>query len=107
MSINGIEITDVVIFPIKNKQEGSNLQSFAKVLFNDTFCITGIRIVEGKNGLFLGFPQQYKKEEGKGYDICFPTTADMREYITDQVLAQYELAKNVDADPQEGNESQY
>ena len=49
MAINGIEITDVIIFPVKNKGE-SSLQAFARIIVNDQFIINGIKILEGKNG---------------------------------------------------------
>ena len=94
MSINGIEISDVIVFPIKNPQPDSNLKAFAKVILNDQFIISGIRIVEGKNGLFLGFPQDYDKEQKKGYDIAFPITAELRTYFTESVLMQYQGTVN-------------
>ena len=42
-------------------------------------------------------PQEYNKEAGKGYDICFPTTAELRSYINDQVLSQYAISLNLKA----------
>jgi stage V sporulation protein G len=95
MSINGIEVTDVIIFPVKNKTENSALHAFARVIINDQFIISGIRIFEGKNGPFIRFPQEYNKAAGKGYDICFPTTAELRTYISDQVLNQYSMSLNL------------
>jgi stage V sporulation protein G len=97
MSINGLEITDVIVFPIKNKVENSSLNAFAKIIINDQFIISGIRVFEGKNGPFVRMPQEYNKEAGKGYDICFPTTAEFRTYISDQVLNQYSITLNVNA----------
>jgi DNA-binding cell septation regulator SpoVG len=97
MSINGLEITDVIVFPVKNKVENSSLNAFARVIINDQFTINGIRVFEGKNGPFVRMPQEYNKEAGKGYDICFPTTAELRTYIFDQVLSQYAITMNVKA----------
>ncbi len=94
MSINGLEITDIKVFPLKNKKEGSNLEAFAKIVLNDAFVVSGIRIVNGSNGLFLGFPQDYKQEEKKGYDICFPTTAELRTYITEAVISAFNSGSN-------------
>jgi stage V sporulation protein G len=91
MSINGIEVTDVIIFPIKSKEWERGLNAYAKVILNDQFIITGIRVVEGKNGPFISFPSNTNKTDGKRWDICFPTTAELRAYITEQVLTQYSL----------------
>jgi len=89
MAINGMEITDVVVYPIKNKIEGSKLSAFAKIVLNDQFIVNGIRIIEGENGPFIAFPQDYKSENQKGYNICHPSTAKLQNYIRDQVLAEY------------------
>jgi len=92
MAINGIEITDVIIFPIKKKVKDSKLKAFAKIIINDQFIINGLRIFDGANGLFIRFPQEYNKQENKGYDICFPITAELRSYLIDQVLTQYSVS---------------
>ena len=81
MSINGIEVTDVIIYPVKNKSWDGGLMAFARLILNDQFIITGIRVVEGKNGLFIAFPQD-SRGDGKRYDVCFPTTAELRAYFT-------------------------
>ena len=94
-STNGIEVTDVIIFPIRHRVEGNSLAAFARIILNDQFIINGVKVHEGKNGPFIQFPQEYNKTDGKGYDICFPITAKMRSYVSDQILSQYELTKMV------------
>jgi len=91
MSINGLEVTDVVIFPIKKRSEDSNLVAFARIVLNDQFVVSGLRIFEGKNGPFISFPKEYNKATGKGYDIVFAITTELRTYIIDQVLNQFSM----------------
>jgi len=93
MDINGMKITDVVVYPIDKKSKRNKLFAFAKVVLNDQFIIHGIRIYEGKNGPFMTFPQDYngKNGEGKPYTICHPTTAELRSYISEQVMAEYAI----------------
>jgi len=92
MTVNGMKITDVVVYPIARKSSGK-LSAFAKVVLNDQFIIHGVRIYEGTNGPFMTFPQDYNKknDEGKPYTICHPTTAELRSYINEQVMAEYAL----------------
>ena len=92
-NVNGMKITDVVVYPVKGSN--SKLNAFAKVVLNDQFIIHGIRVYEGVNGSFMTFPQDYnnKNPEGKAYSICHPTTAELRTYINDQVMAEYALTK--------------
>ena len=69
MNVNGIEITDVIIFPVRKKTENSKLLAFCRIVLNDQFIISGVRIYEGKNGPFIRFPQEYNQTNNKGYDI--------------------------------------
>ncbi len=96
MSNNGIQITDVIVYPVRNKKNNSSLMAFARVNLNDQFIISGIRIFEGENGPFIMFPRDYNKDDKqKGYDICYPITAQLRAYMTDQILNQYSLELNL------------
>jgi stage V sporulation protein G len=99
MDINGMKITDVVVYPVKRKSEASKLFAFAKVVLNDQFIIHGIRIYEGVNGAFMTFPQDYnnKSADGKSYSICHPTTAELRNYMNEQVMAEYAITVGIAA----------
>jgi len=90
MSVNGIQITDVSVYPVKNKAKGSLVEAYARITLNDQLIMSGLRLVRGKKGLFLGFPQEYNKAEGKGYDICFPISIELRMYMTQEILRRLE-----------------
>ena len=92
MSVKGIEITEVNVHPVKNKVQGSPLEAFVRVVINDQFVINSIRIVKGKFGLFVSFPREYDKKEGKGYNYCFPITRPLHEYMQEKILNEYKLA---------------
>lgn len=72
----------------------------ASVTLEDVFVVTGIRIMDGKKGLFVSMPSR-KNKEGDYQDICFPVTADFREYLHEKVLqeynAKYKKEKNVES----------
>jgi stage V sporulation protein G len=53
------------------------------------FVIKGLRIVEGKNGLFLGMPRHQGKD-GLWYNTVYPTTKEIHRQLTDLVLAAYQ-----------------
>jgi stage V sporulation protein G len=80
-------ITDVAVFPYAN---GGNLKAFASVTLNGDFVIKGIRIVNGRHGLFLGFPENRKGNQN--YAIAFPISAVLRHEITKEVVSTYEEA---------------
>ena len=93
--VNGIKITDVVIYPFKPIPGKNNtIKAAAKVVLNDCFIISGIKVVEGKNGLFIAFPQEFSKDQEKHYDICYPITAELRSYFSARILDQFSTTIN-------------
>lgn len=79
-----MKITDVRIFPVARD---GNLKAFASLTFEESFVVRGIKIVEGKNGLFAAMPDREWK--GNYYDVCFPLTNTLREKIQDRVLSAF------------------
>lgn len=92
MSHNGIEITEIKVNPIRNRQPDSPLEAFVRVVLNGQFVISSIKVVKGKFGLFVSFPREYNKSEGKGYNLCYPITKPLQEYMSQRILDEYKLA---------------
>ena len=76
----------VKVFPVQNSK---NLLATASVTLGGCFAVRGIQIRDGKNGTFVAMPQR-KDAKGEYHDICFPTTAEMRQAIQTAVLGEYE-----------------
>lgn len=76
----------VKVFPV---QSSKNLLATASVTLGGCFAVRGIQIRDGKNGTFVSMPQR-KDAKGEYHDICFPTTAEMRQAINAAVLGEYE-----------------
>lgn len=81
-----VEIKSVNIRTV-NSENG--LKAFASVNFEDVFVVHGIRLVEGKEGLFLSFPAVIRSEN-KYFDIAHPISSDFRKVLTDAVIKAYE-----------------
>lgn len=82
-----MEITKVSIYPYKVK--GSNLKAFASVELDEEFVVSGIKLLDGKKGLFLGMPAQ-ADSEGEYHDLAFPITKEFRDALTDEIINAYE-----------------
>lgn len=68
-----------------------SLRAMVSVKIADLFFLTGLRIIDGKRGLFVSMPS--KKEAGGDYkDICFPASREIREQLNESVLAAYREA---------------
>jgi stage V sporulation protein G len=97
MSEKNIDIKlDVRVYPIAEPK--GNTLAFANVGVEDLVAINGIRIVEGKNGLFVDMPQS-KDKNGEFHDIAFPVNSDLRKELNKAVLAEYDSPTR-DADGQ-------
>ncbi len=81
---NGVEV-----LKIHRLNGESNLKAFADVSFAGMFLVKGLKVVEGKNGLFVGMPRRVDKE-GKWHNIAYPLTKEFKELLTDIVLSAYE-----------------
>ncbi len=77
------------VFPTKDpKQEKGSILAFASADIGGCFAVTGIKIVEGKDGPFVAMPNQMGRDKQRR-DICFPTTSAMREALNTVVMDTY------------------
>ena len=86
------------VYPVNDpKQEKGSILASVSVDLGGCFAVTGIKIVEGKDGPFVAMPQRMGRDK-KFRDICFPTTAAMREAINTVVRDAYrgELEQQAD-----------
>ena len=80
-----MKVTATVYLP---KKEMGNLKAFASLTIEEKIVITGLKVVEGKNGLFINFPQ-YKDNNGDYRDIAFPLSKELRDKLTNLVVGEY------------------
>ena len=70
------------------KMEKGSILAFASADIGGCFAVNGIKIVEGQEGPFVAMPNQMGKDKQR-HDICFPTTAAMREALNTVVMDAY------------------
>lgn len=83
-------VTNVQVFPFKEGPSLGHMKGLATVVLNDQMLIRGLRVMDGENGLFVGYPNDpfYKGEDFRF--ICNPLTRQLREHIEEVVLAKYQ-----------------
>jgi stage V sporulation protein G len=85
-----MNITDVKVF----LRSSDNLKAFVNIVFDDIFIVKNIKVIEGKNGLFIAMPSQRGKN-GEFHDIAHPLNTETRKNIERLVLDAYnEALKN-------------
>jgi len=83
-----MNITDVRIRKISTD---SKMKAIVSVTFDDEFVVHDIKVIEGKNGLFIAMPSR-KIGEGNFRDIAHPINSEMRQILEDEVLKAYNEA---------------
>lgn len=66
----------------------TKLKAFVDVAILDLLLIKGLRIVEGKNGLFVGMPREQGKD-GQWYPTVFPLSGGMKSLLEETILRAY------------------
>jgi stage V sporulation protein G len=80
-----VDITDVRIF--LSSRKGAT-KAYANITFDKVFVVRNLRVIEGKNGLFVSMPSR-RLQDGEFQDVCFPITAEFRESIQETILGNY------------------
>lgn len=87
-----LAVTQVNVWPFKEGPNMGHIKGMAQVVLNDQIIIRGIRVMDGVNGMFVGYPNDpfYKGEDYRS--ICQPMTRQLREHIENCVLEKYQAA---------------
>ena len=92
MDQHKIEVTKVDVSPFNEGAYIGRVKAIANIVLNDQVQVRGLRVMDGENGLFVGYPVDpfYK---GEGFrNIVFPITAELRRHIEKSVLEKYDEA---------------
>jgi stage V sporulation protein G len=80
-----MEISEVKVFPIQEEK----LKAFVSIVFDQCFMVNDIKIIQGRDGLFISMPSR-KKKNGEFKDVAHPLNNETRRMIEDRVLGEYE-----------------
>lgn len=76
-----------------HKLDGAgSTKAFCDLLVLETLLVKGLRVVQGKEGLFLSMPQQQGKD-GKWYDTVCPVSKEIRKGLEKMVIDEYQAEK--------------
>lgn len=84
-----MNITEVKIFPrVDGVDESQKLKAYASITFDDMFVVRGLKVINGKKGLFVVMPNR-KLADGTFKDIAHPLNNETRKTIEDKVLYKF------------------
>jgi len=85
-----METLDVKIIKIHRLPQDSRVKAFVDLGINDALLIKGLRIVQGKKGLFVTMPTEQGKNE-RWYERVRCMNQNVRSLIAEKVLEAYAL----------------
>ncbi len=88
-----MEITDIRIRKVTTE---GKLKAYVTVTFDDCFVVHNIKIIEGKNGVFIAMPSR-KTRNGEYKDIAHPIRPDFRSRLQERILEAFAVAPLTDA----------
>ena len=80
-----MEITEVKVFPVRDKK----LRAFISIVLDGSFMVNDIKVIQGKDGLFISMPSRRKKN-GRFKDIAHPLNQETRQVMEDRIIADYQ-----------------
>ena len=85
-----LAVTSVQVYPFKEGPFTGKMLAMASIVLNDQLQVHGLRIMEGENGLFVGYPNEptYTREDLRS--VRLPMTRQLREHIENWVLEKYQ-----------------
>lgn len=84
-----MQVTSCQVYPFHESQSMGNVKALASIVIGNQIQIRGLRVLNGENGLFVGYPVDpfFKGDEFR--TLCVPITRAMREHIETTVLDKY------------------
>jgi len=77
-----MEITEVKVTLVDDPK----LKAFATITIDEDFVIRGLKIIEGRSGVFVAMPAR-KLADGTWQDIAHPINVETRELLERAVLS--------------------
>lgn len=90
--------TKVKVTP--NNNPDSNLKGFAQITMDDCFVVSGVKVFDGENGMFLQMPQ-YKNSAGEYKNVANPVTKEFHDELSNKVIAAFKNAVTATNNQQE------
>ena len=81
-----MKITDIRVRLVNSE---GRMKAVASVTFDDSFVVHDIKIIEGTEKLFIAMPSR-KTPDGEYKDIAHSINTEMREALSESIMAKYE-----------------
>ncbi|MDR2901354.1 MAG: septation regulator SpoVG [Treponema sp.] len=81
-----MEITDIRVRKVAGE---GKLKAYVTVTFDDCLVVHNVKIIEGKNGVFIAMPSR-KTRAGEYKDVAHPIHPEFRTELQNKILEKYD-----------------
>lgn len=81
-----MNITDV---RVKKLDNNGRTKGIASITIDGEFVVHDLRVIEGKDGLFVAMPSRKNEKTGEYSDICHPINTETRNAINKAIVEAY------------------
>ena len=85
-----LAVTNVRVFPLPDWNRNGPLKAIAQVVLNDQLILRGLRVMDGKYGLFVSYPADPFSDNEAFRTVYSPINRQLREHIENCVLEKYQ-----------------
>ena len=87
--INDLKITEIKLEVIEAPT--NKIKAVADITLNHCLRLTGLRVIEGSHGLFVGYPPASDLRGAQYKESFHPTQVKLTEYIECMLIKQYNV----------------
>ena len=91
---NGVKIMEITDVRVRKVSSAGKMKAVVSVTFDEAFVIHDIKVIEGKERLFIAMPSR-KTADGEFKDIAHPINTELREKLQEVILKKYEETEDV------------
>ncbi len=85
MTTATLSIKVIKVHPVRD----SNLKAYVDICIDDAIIIKGLKVMDGKNGLFVILPSVKNKKDERYYETVSCTNTEVKDDLSNTVLAAY------------------
>jgi stage V sporulation protein G len=94
-----MKATDIRVRKVSGE---GKLKAYVTVTFDNCFVVHNIKVIEGKEALFIAMPSR-KTKDGEYRDMCHPINPEFRAELQNAILHVYDTAE-MDSGPSRGED---
>lgn len=89
-----MQVTELRIRKVTSE---GKLKAYVTVTFDNCFVVHNVKIIEGKDGLFIAMPSK-KTATGEYKDVAHPISPEFRTELQNKILEEYNAGHVIEAD---------